>query len=471
MLWSFVDKFGQQIVYAVAGVVLARLLSQSEYALMGMLTLFVALSGVLLDSGLGSYFIQKRHTTDKDYNAFFYFNIAVSVVLYILLFFVSPCIARFYDEPILIPLARVLFIAILFNALGLVHNLLLTKNMEFGKLAKVNTFSLLISSGVAVCLAFYGAGVWALVAQVVLQALFRAVTLWFVNPWHPSFGFSLAPLREAFSFSSHMLAYSVINVFFNNIYSVILGRYHKSDLGYYLQGNKYQEIPVGLVVNTFRNVSLPLFSSVNDDKERTVRVLMKTLCSMSFVIFPLVMLLHIIAEPFIVFLIGDKWLSSVPFFEVLVLSGLFVGFATLFNELLISQGKSRTILQAEVCRRVVLLAIVAVSFQGGAMWMVYGWVLYSFVNMLLVWYLSSRVLSCPFSLFFRRVAVYLAWSLCVSVLVYCMGGFFEDMYVRMCAQIALFVLLYSLGAYIMRLEEVSELVKVVQNIFALIVKK
>lgn len=316
--WSFVDKFGQQIIYFATGIVLARSLSGADYGLVSMLAIFVALSSVLLDSGFGGYFMKKQNATQTDYNALFYFNVFISTGLYIILFFSAPLIASFYNEPQLVWLARILFLSILFNSFNLIQNLLLTKHLQIGHLARINFVALAMSSAVATALAISGYGVWALVAQTLLLSIFKTLLLWFTNSWRPSWGFSTQPLKEAFSFSSHLFMSGLINAVFNNIYSVVIGKfYNKMELGIYQQGNKYQDIPVSLISNTFRTIALPLFSNVNTDNERLIRVLTKTLQSMAFVLFPVVFLLCVIAEPFIIGLIGERWFASVPILSLI----------------------------------------------------------------------------------------------------------------------------------------------------------
>lgn len=454
--WSFVDKFGQQTVYALSGVVLARLLSPHEYALLGMLVLFIALSNVLLDSGFGSYFIQKQEATNEDYTSFFFFNVVVSTALYGLLYFLAPWIARFYSEPLLVDLARILFLAIIFNGLGVTHNMLLTKKMAFGLLAKVNFLALFLASVFAVMAAWFHMGVWALIVQVVLLALFKTLFLWGVHAWRPHTTPSIRPLREAFSFSAHMLSYSVINAVFNNIYSVVIGKFYKSHLGNFIQGNKYQEIPTSLLFNTYRNVALPLFSSVNKDVEQTRKVLAKTLRSMAFLNYPLVCLLYLIATPFIHFLIGEKWSGAIPFFRIMVLSAFFVGFSTIFNELLVSRGKSRTVLRVELVRRVLLAVIIACTFRLGIEVMLYGWVLYSFINMIITWKLVSRVLDVSFSFLFKQITVYCLLAITVAVVTSSLYFIPIHFYLQMFVQIAIYILLYLGGSYFWGLKEAKE---------------
>lgn len=461
LAWNFVDKFGQQIVYMVTGIVLARILSQSDYGLTGMLAIFIALSNVLLDSGFGGALIKKQDTTQADYNAVFYFNVFTSIVLYALLFWGAPLIARYFEEPQLVLLSRVLFLSILFNAFNLIQTIILTKTLRFSQLAKLNFLALVLSSLCAVALAVKGLGVWALVAQTVMLSVFKSLLLWAFNPWRPSFGFSMAPLKEAFSFSSRMLLTGLINAAFNNIYSVIIGKsYNKVELGYYQLANKYQDIPVSLITNTFRTVALPVFSNVNTDNERLGRVLQKTNKSIAFILFPVVLGLCVIAEPLLLGLIGEKWLPSVPLFRILLLSGLFSVFAQVFNELFVAKGKSRTYLRVEIAKKVFLVLAIAATFRYGVSGLAAGWVAYSFAAMMMSGYYACRIITYPFFRFFRSVAPYLTLALGMAAVGYTFRWVEMNMFLRMGIQIVACGLFYAGGCVLFRLEisnEISQL--------------
>jgi O-antigen/teichoic acid export membrane protein len=470
--WSFVDKFGQQIIYFATGIVLARSLSGADYGLVGMLAIFVALSSVLLDSGFGGYFMKKQNATQTDYNALFYFNVFISTGLYIILFFSAPLIASFYNEPQLVWLARILFLSILFNSFNLIQNLLLTKHLQIGHLARINFVALAMSSAVATALAISGYGVWALVAQTLLLSIFKTLLLWFTNSWRPSWGFSTQPLKEAFSFSSHLFMSGLINAVFNNIYSVVIGKfYNKMELGIYQQGNKYQDIPVSLISNTFRTIALPLFSNVNTDNERLIRVLTKTLQSMAFVLFPVVFLLCVIAEPFIIGLIGERWFASVPIFRILLISGLFSGFAQLFNELLISKGKSRTFLRVEIIKRFFLIAMIAFTFRLGIETLAWGWVAYSLVNLLFSGYFGCKILNYRFSSFFKSLLPYFSIAVMAAAGSWSLSLISINDYVRMGLQIFLFGIIYGSASWYFELEIGKEAKQSLVRLKKLYIKK
>lgn len=465
LIWSFADKFGQQFIYLISGVILARLLSQADYGLLGMLAIFIPLSNVLLDSGFGSAIVKNKDANHDDFNAVFYFNMFVSVALYGILYVCAPLIARFFEEPELVLLSRVLFLTILFNAFSLIQNLLLTKELRFGQQAKANTISLLLSSAVAVGLAFKGYGVWALVWQTVLLSIFKTLLLWGMNPWRPTLGFKMQPLRDAFAFSSRMLVSGIINVIFNNIYSVIIGKaFNKVELGYYQQAYKYNEIPTTLITNTFRTVALPVFANVHSDHERLARVLRKTNQSIAFILFPVLFGLIVIAKPLLVGLIGEKWLPSVPIFQILLISGFFSVFSYIFNELLVAKGKSRTYLRIEIARKVVLVLAIIATFHWGVKGLALGWAIYSCAGLLLSGFFACRVIDTPFRGFFVAVAPYFILSSGMAAIITLMERFGWSSLATMFVQIPTGAVIYAVGTYLFRLEMGDE-VKSILNKF------
>lgn len=464
LAWSFADKFGQQAVYLVSGIVLARILSQADFGLTSMLAIFIALSNVLLDSGFGGALIKKQNTTQADYNAIFYFNVFTSVVLYAALYFSAPAIARFYNEPQLVLLSRVLFLTILFNAFNLIQTIILTKTLRFNQLAKLNFIALALTAVVSIILAMTGFGVWALVSQTLVLALFKSILLWVFNPWRPSLQFSMEPLKEAFAFSSRMLLSGIINVIFNNVYTVIIGKsYNKIELGNYQQANKFQDIPVSLISNTFRTVALPVFSNVNTDNERLARVLQKTNKSIAFILFPVIFGLYIIAEPLLTGLIGEKWLPSVGLFRILLFAGLFSVFAQVFNELLVAKGKSRTYLRIEIAKKIFLVIAILCTIRYGVSGLVAGWVAYSLVAMLLSGYYVFRIISYGFTAFFRSVTPYLALSIAMSLLIGSLGYIDMNAYLRMSLQIVLGVVIYAGGCLVFKLEIGNEALQLINR--------
>lgn len=393
LTWSFIDKFGQQIVYLVTGIFLGRLLSPDDYGLTGSLLFFIAVSTILVGSGYGRALMNQPELKDKELSTVFYYYIFMGLFLYILLFFSAPLISRFFDEPLLILLSRVLFLNIIFTSLLNVHELILIKKLDLNNLAKANIYALTPASILAVLAAFNGFGVWALVIQSVLFTCLKMILFRHYSKWKPKRIFDVKILRELLPFSSRVLVINLVNTIANNIYYIIIGRYYNiTQLGFFTQANKYQDIPTGLINNTFRSVSMPLLSGVNEDKERLKRVLRKLIRTIAFIAFPLLLGMILIAKPLFIVLITEKWLPSVPVFQILCLSGLFLVFNNVLQESILSKGRSRGLLVVEILKKSVLILLIFVTIRRGLEGLATGWAISWFISLVLSLYLSWRII-------------------------------------------------------------------------------
>lgn len=382
--WSAVDRFGQQAVQFFIGILLARLLSPEDYGLIGMIMIFAALSFVLVESGFGQALIRKQDATELDYNSVFYFNIFTSILLYILLFFSTPYIAAYFNQPQLDLLGKVIFVAILFNAFYLVPFARMMKEMDFKSIAKVNLISTFLSGFLGVVMAFMHYGVWSLVAQQVLFHFFRMIAYQMIVKWRPKLLFSFSVIREFWGFTLPILGTALLNVVFNNLYVFILGKYYqKKDVGYYTQANKLSETFNFSFQQVLLGGTFSMFSQIQDDDHRFRRILREITRKASIVSIPVMLVFIAIAHPFVYVLLSSKWLPSAPYFQLLCLASLFTPFFGLNISALNARGLSKQTFIIETAKKVLILVSVLFSFKFGVLTMLWGYVLASFVAYLI----------------------------------------------------------------------------------------
>ena len=395
LFWSFTDKFGQQLINLGTSIVLMRILDPSEYGLIGALAIFIAFSGLLIDSGFTRALLNRKTISPAEYSTVFYFNLGFSILLYLILFAVAPLLATIFHEPRIEPVSRILFLSLILNAGGIIQQTLLIRRADFRGLTKVNMAALLITATVAIVMALNGFGVWTLVAQTLLFAFFRSLFLWLYSRWIPLRIFSLKILRSFSGISNKLLLTSLINAVFNNIYPSIIAFFYPNSMrqvGYYSQANKYQEIPFGILSNTFRSVSMLVLSEINEQTERLKRVVSKMMKSLAFLSFPIGFLMILIAEPTFHFLFKDKWLPAVPYFQVLCLAGVVSPFAFVLNELFIAREKANYFLGVEIVRRVILVLLIALLFPYGIMGLASSWVVYTYITLVISLILSRKLI-------------------------------------------------------------------------------
>ncbi len=408
LFWSFLDKFGQQLINFVSMLVLMNIVAPDAYGMIGSLALFTAFSTILIDSGFGRVLINRKEVSRSDYSAVFYFNVGLSVLIYLLLFFASPRIADLFNTPILVPIARVLFLMLIFNAFGLIQQTLFTKDAHFKTLTRVNISALLIADVVAIVLALLGMGVWALVAQLTLYALLRTIFLWVRSPWRPIRGFAFSRLKKYFGLGYKLLLSNTIATAMNNIYPSLIALFHPmSQVAYFNQAKKYQEIPFLTLSNTFRSVAMLILSLVNEQSDRLQRVVRKLIKSIAFLSFPIAFLMILIAEPTFHLFFREKWMASVPYFQVLTLGGMLLPFTFIFNELFIAKERASLFLGIEGVKAVLLTLLIVLLFPKGIMGLAVSWVIYMAITLLLSVLLSRKVIHYSLMHFVRDTFPYL----------------------------------------------------------------
>lgn len=395
-LWSFVNAAGSRMVQVVIGIILARVLLPAEFGLIGMLTIFMAVGQVFLQSGFGVALIQKKEATQADTSSVFYFNLIIGLALAGLLCLAAPWIAAFYDEPILTPLTRAMSLLLVIGSFGVVQTAMLTRAIAFKIQAKVSLVSVLCSGTLGVIMAYSGFGVWSLVGQQISMTLLNVVLLWVFNRWRPSLVFSFHALRQMFTFGSRMLASNLLNGVFENIYYPVIGKlFRPADLGFYTRAQHLVDFPSRTVVAMATQVSLPVFSAIQDDLVRLKSGLQKVLCLLVFVNTPLMVILAAAASPLVEVLITAKWLPCVGYLQLLCLQGIFLPLHALNLNVLMAKGRSDLFLRLEVLKKALTVCNVIVSWRWGITAIIVGQLLACVISYFLNSYYSGKLLGYP----------------------------------------------------------------------------
>lgn len=361
MIWSFIQRFGTMLISFVSNIVLARLLTPDDYGTIGMLMIFIAVANTFVDGGFGAALIQKKEPTQDDYSTIFWWNMFLSLVLYGVLYVCAPAVARFYDLPLLSQVLRVQGLVLILNALSIIQQNQLRKQLKFKRLASVTVVSAVLSAGIAIVLAYKGWGVWALVAQQLMLSGFTAIILWVTNKWYPSLIFSKKSFKELFSFGGYILSSNLINTLCNNVQGLLIGKFFPpATLGYYTQARKLEEVSATSISTVVNQVTYPLFAGLQDNKVVLKKSLRKVVVSIAYVTIPLMLMLMLVAQPLIVFLYSEKWLPSVSYFQILCIGGIAPCLYNIYYSVVASVGKSRELFVWTVIKRLLgILVIVA----------------------------------------------------------------------------------------------------------------
>lgn len=390
IIWTALQKYSVLFIQFVSGIVLARLLSPSDYGCIGMLTIFMTLAEAFINCGFGSALIQKKRPTQEDYSTVFFWNLGVAAVMYTILFFCAPAISRFYNIEILCPVLRVQAIVLFIHAFTLVQSNQLRKNFNFKLISIVTVVTSFTALGVTILMAYKGFGVWALVAQNLITAAIPAAVYWFYVKWRPIPVFSKQSFKELFSFGFYMFLTNMVNDFCKTIQTLFIGKlYPPATLGYYSKAMSTEKVASHSISSTMTSVTYPVYAEAQDDKPRMANMIKRFSCTLAFFSFPIMFMLMLTAKPIFVLLYSDKWLQSVPFFQALCLVGLASCLQAVNTQPIAAIGKSRTMFMWTLAKRTfgltfMLGGLLLFELKGFVIGVIlYNWFCY-FVNICLV---------------------------------------------------------------------------------------
>ena len=443
LYWGFLSSSAMQLLNLVIGIFLARLLSPEEYGIVAMLAIFTLIAGNLQDSGFSVALINIKDIKHNDYNAVFWFNTGVSLLLYLLLFLSAPLIAGFYHQPCLVPLSRFLFLGFIFASMGIVPNAVLTRELRVKEKAIVSLLALLLSGTVGVVMAFKGFSYWSLATQQLLYNVIICIGRYYFARWVPSFKVDFTPVKQMFAFSYKVLITAVLTTINNNMLTVVLGRlFPAASVGNYNQANKWNTMANQLVSNTIAQVAQPVLMRVNDDQERQRRVFGKMMRFTAFLAFPAMFGLSLVAPQVILIAIGEKWIDSIPLLQILCISGAFIPMYTVYQNLFLSMGKSDYYMWLTISQIVIMLAAVMACHSMGVKAMVVAFACIS-ILWLLVWQVfASRLIGYRFMSMMRDLMPFLFIAIAVMGLTWLVTMPVSNIYLLLIIRVIVALLLY-----------------------------
>ena len=369
--WAFMEKICTQLVGFFITIVLARLLSPADYGVVAIISIFIAVANVLADSGLGGALIQRKNATDIDFNSVFYASVVLSLALYGILFISAPYIARFYDNPELVSILRVLAVTVIFNSINSVQNATLSKELKFHLSFRISLISILVSGIVGVCMAFGGYGAWALVVSVVASGFVGVVSRWILIAWRPRLRFSFQALKSLFQYGWKISASVLIDTFYNNIYGLIVGKcYSSADLAFVNKGRHLPQIFMETISITLSKVAFPVLANMQDDPNRLVSAMRRMIRTSTYFVFPLMAIAAATAKPIVLILYGEKWLPLVPYMQLYCFSFALWPFHTINLQAIEALGRSDLFLKLEIIKKAIGVIVILLFFRRGVFEMI-----------------------------------------------------------------------------------------------------
>lgn len=453
--WSAVERFSTQGIQFVVSVIVARLVAPSCYGLVAMLSIFVAIGQSLIDSGFSNALIHKKNCTEKDYSTVFLFNIAASTVLYALFYIISPYIAEFYEQPDLVMIARYVTLTFFFNSFSIVQRTKLTKSLDFKKLSSASIVSVIISGIVGIVMAFLNYGVWALVFQGLVMSLVNTIVLCSISQWKPTWTFSKESYHELFSFGSKIMLTGLISTIYINLYSLVIGKFFSSvQLGYFNKMQRIATFPSKNLTAIISRAVYPKQCMLQDKECDLVENYSKLFSLSSYIIFPVMMGLSILAQPLTYCLLGENWSDAYPYLQILCLVYMFDHLQFFNWQMLAVKGRSDLSLKSEIIKKIVSVVIMVVTIPMGIEAMIWGLLLYAICDLMIiipfVHYLIPEITFIKeMRLLYRPFCLSLAMAICMYVSL-CI---FRNSYVQLFFSSAIGFIVYYVLSVIVKAQE------------------
>ncbi|MBB6130770.1 lipopolysaccharide biosynthesis protein [Mucilaginibacter lappiensis] len=393
VVWTFSEQFGSQLIGFGINVVLARLLLPTDFGIIALFAVIMALAKVFVDSGLTGSLIRTQNPDEKDFSTVFWFNIVTAIVLYALIYLTAPWVADFYHQDLLTPLIRVYAVILIIDSFVAVQGVQFVKEMDFKTNFKIQLPSMIIGGISGIGFAYYGFGAWALVYSSLIQNSIFTLQYWFYSDWRPSFIFDRKKFKHHFSFGSKLMLSSLLDVSFNNIYTILIGKkFSTSELGFYSRADGLKQLPVNSIAGALHKVSFPLFAKISHDDEKLRDIYKKLLRIVVFAIAPIIALMVVAAEPLIRFLFTEKWLPTVPYLQILAIAGILYPIHAYNLNILQVIGRSDLFLKLEIFKKLLIVLTIAISLPFGIRGLLWGQIIISVLALFINTHYTAKFL-------------------------------------------------------------------------------
>lgn len=426
VFWSYINKFGTQIIAIVPSMVLARLITPEEYGIVAMAAVFSGIAYILSDGGFGNALMQKKEADHLDCCSVFYFNIVLCITMYIIFYFFAPIAACYLEMPEVTWIMRISLLSLILNAFGSVHSLLFRKNLDFKSLSCRNIIVQLISAIVAIILALLGWGYWTLVIQGVLQTLLGTIANWIMCKWRPTLVFSFQRMKGLFGFGSKLFATMLIDYAFGKSYDLVIGKFYSpATLSFYNRAFSTANLFIDTFLGIMNSVSYPAFVMIQNDKERTYYNTKRYMHMACMFVFLCMFTLFFLAEPLFHFLYSSKWDAVLPLFRIACIWGLFFPVATVLGNILMANGQGTVFLLNSIIGKTLVIIVILVAYQYGIEYMVLGQILVMLSEVLLKSFFTKKLINYSIFDIFSDIYKYIILSLIIGISVWAIDYLFS----------------------------------------------
>lgn len=463
-IWRFLERCGAQGVTLIVSIVLARLLDPNVYGTIALVTIFTTIMQIFVDSGMGNALIQKKDADDLDFSSVFYFNIVMCSVLYLIMFFLAPFIAKFYKIPELTAVVRVLSLILVISGVKNVQQAYVSRHLMFKRFFFATLGGTIGAAVIGIIMAYFGFGVWALVAQMLFNTTIDTLILWITVKWRPKKMFSMQRLKSLFSYGWKLLISALLDTVYNNIRQLIIGKvYTKSDLAYYNNGKKYPEYLVSNINTAIDSVLLPTMSNEQNHPERVKSMTRRAIKTATFIIMPLMVGFAVCSRQLVSLILTDKWLPSVPFMQIFCISFAFYPIHTANLNAIKAMGRSDLFLKLEIIKKSIGVVTIIIAIKFGVMAMAYSMLITSFISQVVNSFPNKKLLNYSYLEQVKDMLPQIILSLVMGAIVYAVTFLKLSSVITLVIQIPVGVVVYWVGSKLFHIESYEYIVGMLKN--------
>lgn len=463
-IWRFLERCGAQGVTLIVSIVLARLLNPEIYGTVALVTVFTTIMQIFVDSGMGNALIQKKDADDLDFSSVFYFNIMMCSVLYLIMFFAAPFIAAFYKIPELTAVVRVLSLILIISGVKNVQQAYVSRHLMFKRFFFATLGGTIGAAIIGILMAYFGFGVWALVAQMLFNTTIDTLILWITVKWRPKKMFSIQRLKSLFSYGWKLLVSALLDTVYNNVRQLIIGKvYTKSDLAYYNNGKKYPEYLVSNINTAIDSVLLPTMSNEQEHPERVKSMTRRAIKTATFIIMPLMVGFSVCSKQLVSLILTDKWLPAVPFMQIFCISFAFYPIHTANLNAIKAMGRSDLFLKLEIIKKSIGVVTIIIAVKFGVMAMAYSMLVTSFISQVVNSWPNKKLLNYSYLEQVKDMLPQIGFSLLMGMIVYFVSFLHLNSLITLLIQIPIGVIVYWLFSKLFHIESYEYIVGMLKD--------
>ena len=457
LYWSFFNQFSNYGMNFIVGIVMARLLSPSDFGITALPAVFMAIASTIQDGGLANALIRKKEVTNKDLSTTFYYSICLGVVLYLTLFLSAPLIADFYHTPILVSLIRVTAIGFLYSPLITPQNILLRRRLDFKTLTKISLVTRVFGATVGIVMAYVGYGVWSLVISNLLAGMFTLLIAWLVVRWLPKYGWSKESFKYLWGYGNKFMFSAIIENLYSNIAPVFIGKYYSpAQLGIYNRAQGYASMPSQNITGAINNVSFPVLSKMQDDTEKLAYNYRRMLRLSAFVIFPIMLMLSALARPLVITMITEKWEHSIIFLQIMCFSMMWYPIHAINLNLLMVKGRSDLFFRLEIIKKITGISILLITLPMGLVPFCYGGIFSSMVALIINTYYTGKLIHIGYIKQMKDLLPIFSLSMFVWIVIHISNYFISNYIVQLIVGGSVGLIVYLGFAFLFKFDELND---------------